>query len=76
MSLNAPESLKSDWLHAGENLRRRKSSGVYYVFVRRDRKQFRRSLHTSDKAFARRRRADFVRDVAPAGKWRGRARDV
>lgn len=43
-----------------KTLRRRKSSGTYYAFVRRGRKQFRRSLHTTatHKAFARRRLAD------------------
>ncbi len=69
MNLNAPESLQSDWQYAGENLRRRKTSGVYYAFVKRGRKQFRRSLKTTDKAFAKRRLADLERDInrlAPA----------
>ncbi|MGH7951053.1 MAG: tyrosine-type recombinase/integrase [Limisphaerales bacterium] len=63
MNSNSPEPPESDWQYAGENLRRRKSSGVYYAFVRRGRKQFRRSLKTTDKAFAKRKLADFVRDV-------------
>ena len=63
MNPNAPESPQGGWQYAGENLRRRKSSGVYYAFVKRGRKQFRHSLKTTDKAFARRRPADFVRDV-------------
>jgi integrase len=64
MSLNSPdESPKGDWQHAGENLRRRKSSGVYYAFIRRGGKQFRRSLKTTDKAFAKRGLADLLRDI-------------
>jgi len=69
MSLNMPESPEGDWQYAGENLRRRKSSGVYYAFLKRGRKQFRRSLKTADKAFAKRRLADLERDInrlAPA----------
>lgn len=64
-----PESAQADWIHAGENLRRRKSSGVYYVFTKRAGKQYRRSLRTTDKATAKRLAADFLREVdrlAPA----------
>src|SRR5665213_1377891 len=64
MGLNSSdESPKGDWQHAGENLRRRKSSGVYYAFIRRGGKQFRRSLKTTDKAFAKRSLADLLRDI-------------
>jgi hypothetical protein len=40
MSLNASESPDGVWIHAGENLRRRKSSNVYYIFAKRNGKQF------------------------------------
>ena len=63
MSTNTPDIAQGDWIHAGENLRRHKTSGVYYAFVKRGRKQFRRSLKTNDAKFARRRLADFIRDV-------------
>jgi hypothetical protein len=43
-----------NWLHAGENLRRRKTSGIHYVFARRDGKQFSHSVKTAGKATARR----------------------
>lgn len=69
MYSNAPESPNGDWQYAGEHLRRRKTSGVYYAFIKRGRKQFRRSLKTTDKAFAKRRLADLERDInrlAPA----------
>src|SRR5665213_1875000 len=63
MDLNAPESPCGDWLHAGENLRRLKTSGVYYVHARRGGKQFRRSLHTTDPKTARRKKDDFMREL-------------
>jgi integrase/recombinase XerC len=63
MSLNAPESPESDWQYAGENLRRRKSSGVYYIFAKRNGKQFRRSTKTSDKATAKRQATAFVAEL-------------
>jgi hypothetical protein len=50
MSLNAPESPDGVWINAGENLRRRKSSNVHYIFAKRNGKQFSRSLKTTDKA--------------------------
>ena len=62
MDLNSPETTHGDWQYAGENLRRLKTSGVYYVFAKRDGKQFRRSLHTTDKATARRLKDDFMRE--------------
>jgi integrase len=63
MSLNAPESPDGVWIHAGENLRRRKSSNVYYIFAKRNGKQFSRSLKTTDKALARRRADDIRREL-------------
>ncbi len=63
MDLNEPESPRGDWIHAGENLRRHKTSGIYYAFVKRGRKQFRRSLHTDDPRQARRMKDDFMREL-------------
>jgi hypothetical protein len=63
MSLNAPESPEGVWQYAAENLRRHKTSGIYYAFIKRGRKQFRRSLKTNDKALAKRKLADLLRDV-------------
>jgi integrase len=42
---------------------RRASSGVYYAFLKRGRKQFHRSLKTTDKALAKRRLAELRADV-------------
>ncbi|HEX5400467.1 MAG TPA: tyrosine-type recombinase/integrase [Verrucomicrobiae bacterium] len=44
-------------------MRRRETSGVYYAFIKRGRKQIRRSLKTTDKALARRKLADLLREV-------------
>ena|SRR5271170_5286678 len=63
MDLNAPESPHGDWKHVGENLRRLKTSGMYYVYARRGGKQFRRSFHTTDKATVRRMKDDFMREM-------------
>jgi integrase len=65
MSFDAADnkSPDGDWQYAGENLRRRKSSGVYYIFAKRNGKQISRSLKTTDKAFARRQAADILREL-------------
>jgi len=63
MNSNAPESPEGVWQYAAENLRRHKTSGIYYAFIKRGRKQFRRSLKTNDKALAKRKLADLLRDV-------------
>jgi hypothetical protein len=63
MNLNAPETPEGVWQYAAENLRRHKTSGIYYAFIKRGRKQFRRSLKTNDKALAKRKLADLLRDV-------------
>jgi site-specific recombinase XerD len=63
MSLNTPQSPDGDWIYAGENLRRRKSSNVYYIFAKRNGKQISRSLKTTDKALARLRAADILREL-------------
>jgi integrase len=52
MDLQQPDTTSSNWQYAGENLRRRKSSGVYYVFVKRKGKQICCSLKTTDKVTA------------------------
>jgi hypothetical protein len=52
------------WQYAGENLRRLKSSGIYYVFAKHGGKQISRSLKTKDKATATRLRNDFLNDLA------------
>jgi integrase len=63
MKLEHPKQPADCWQYAGENLRRYKTSGVYYVFAKRDGKQFRRSLETTDKAFARRKKDDFMAEL-------------
>jgi integrase len=49
--------------HAGENLYRNQSSGIYYALFKRDGKQIRRSLKTTDKEVARRKLADLREQV-------------
>lgn len=63
MDLNAPESPHGDWLHAGENLKRRKSSGVYYGFAKRHGKQKSVSFKTTDKAAAKRMLKDWLSEL-------------
>ena len=48
----------------GENLYRLESSGDYYGFLKRGRKQIRRSLKTNDRALARRRLSELREEVA------------
>lgn len=64
MSLKPLEKAQSGYTHAGENLRRRETSGVYYVFTKRGGKEIHRSLKTKDKATARRKLKDFMAEVA------------
>ncbi len=47
--------MNSEYKHVGANLYRRKSSDVYYALLKRNGKQFRRSLKTTDRELARRR---------------------
>jgi integrase len=63
MNSQPPEPPRGDWINVGNNLRRLKTSGVYYVFAKRKGNQFRRSLHTKDKAQARRLKDDFMREL-------------
>ena len=58
---SVPEGI---WQYAGENLRRLKSSGIYYVFAKHGGKQISRSLKTTDKATATRLRNDFLNDLS------------
>jgi integrase len=64
MQTNPPESSSRAFQHVGENLYRRESSGVYYALLKRGRKQFRRSLKTTDRALAKRRLSDLRDDVS------------
>jgi hypothetical protein len=64
MHLTQPDDSAGVWQYAGENLRRLKSSGVYYLFVKRNGKQISRSLKTTDKPLAKRRLANLLRDFA------------
>ena len=63
MDSQQPETNSSNWQYAGENLRRRKTSGVYYVFGKRKGKQFSCSLKTTDKATAVRLKKDYLDEV-------------
>ena len=64
MNPNALETAKGDYTYAGEHLRRHKTTGNYYAFVKKGGKQFRRSLKTTDKPLAKRRLADLLNDFA------------
>ena len=63
MNLTPPESSDSRWQYAGENLKRLKTSGVYYAFMKRRGKQISRSLSTTDKPLAKRRLAEILREL-------------
>ena len=52
---SAPKKKSYTFVRVGENLYRVKETGGYYALVKRNRKQIRRSLKTSDKALAKRR---------------------
>ena len=47
----------------GECLHRYTSNGTYYACVQKEGKEFRRSLRTTDRAVARRKLADFQREI-------------
>ena len=65
MRSKSPESpQRPAFRHVGENLYRRESSGVYYALLKHGRKQFRRSLNTTDRELARRRLSQLREDVA------------
>ena len=50
-----PQKKSYTFVRVGENLYRVKETGGYYALVKRNRKQIRRSLKTTDKALAKRR---------------------
>ena len=52
---SAPQKKSYTFVRVGENLYRVKETGGYYALVKRNRKQIRRSLKTTDKALAKRR---------------------
>lgn len=64
MNSKQPESPVNHWQYAASNLKRHKSSGVYYVFAKRNGKQISRSLKTTDRATALRLRSDFMNELA------------
>jgi integrase len=64
MQSNHLESSSKAFHYAGENLQRRSTSGVYYALLKRGRKQFRRSLKTTDRALAKQRLNALRQDVA------------
>jgi integrase len=64
MQLNRSESSSKLAFHCvAENLWRRESSGVYYAFLKRGRKQFHRSLKTKDRELAKRRLSELRAEV-------------
>ena len=63
MNLNPPESLESDRIFLGVDWKRRKTSGVYYVFAKRNGKQFSHPLKTTDRKSTIRLRDDFLHDL-------------
>ena len=64
MDSNQLEPSKSHFLNVAERLWRHKTTGVYYAFVKKGGKQFRRSLKTTDRQLAGRRLADLLADFA------------
>ena len=64
MDSNQPETSKNHFLNVAERLRRHKTTGVYYAFVKKGGKQFRRSLKTTDRQLASRRLADLLADFS------------
>ena len=64
MDSNQPEPSKSHFINVAERLWRHKTTGVYYAFVKKGGKQFRRSLKTTDRQLAGRRLADLLADFA------------
>ncbi len=64
MNSKQPEPPESNWQYAGENLRRRVASGVYYGFAKRGGKQISQTLKTTDKATAKRMVKDWLAELA------------
>jgi integrase len=61
---NAASDQQPDYAKVAENLYRRTSTGMYYALVKRGRKQFRRSLKTTDRSLANRKLADLRKKIA------------
>ena len=51
----SPQKKSYTFGRVGENLYRIKETGGYYALIKRNRKQIRRSLKTTDKSLAKRR---------------------
>jgi hypothetical protein len=70
MTLNESETATGNatpaFKNVGENLYRHTPSGNYYALLKRNGKQFRRSLKTNDRALASRRRPRGARDLLVA----------
>lgn len=64
MNSKQPEPTGSNWQYAGENLRRYRTSGVYYGFAKRGGKQISQTLKTTDKATAKRLVKDWLAELA------------
>ncbi len=60
----APDRSSQTLCHVGHCLYRSQKTGVYYAILRRDGKQIKRSLKTTDNALARRRLAEFEQKAA------------
>lgn len=63
---------KGSFEKVGECLYRYSSNGIYYAVMRHSGKVIRRSLETSDKAYAKRRLAEFKRDLGRTAPGAGR----
>jgi integrase len=61
---DAASDQQPDFARVAENLYRRMSTGMYYALVKRGRKQFRRSLKTTDRSLANRKLTDLRKKIA------------
>lgn len=71
--MGAAHAQKGSFEKVGECLYRYSSNEIYYAVMRRSGKLIRRSLETSDKAHAKRKLAEFKRDVGRTAPGAGRA---
>tara|TARA_B100000945_G_C20330654_1_gene572233 strand:+ start:133 stop:510 length:378 start_codon:yes stop_codon:yes gene_type:complete len=58
-----PKKKSYTFVRVGENLYRIKETGGYYALIKRNRKQIRRSLKTTDKSMANRRLQALLKKV-------------
>lgn len=70
--MGAAHTQKGSFEKVGECLYRYSSNGIYYAVMRHSGKLIRRSLETSDKAHAKRKLAEFKRDVGRTAPGAGR----